>query len=210
LKISEQLKSFQDQKAGEYYRMHIEEFDSKAKEQLSEFYNANLLFAAMNTHVWNKTESDTTGLKKYYVENSRKYQWQKGFSAITVSASNESVAKEIAGKIQSKPDSWKKILVNYSAFANADSGRFETGRLKQFQNIILKKNMPIDPVKSEQNVYVFYYITDIHTQEEQKTFEEAKGLVITDYQSVVERNWILDLHQKYPVKINYSVFNNIK
>ena len=70
--------------------------------------------------------------------------------------------------------------------------------------------MLINPLKSEQNVYVFYYITDIHTETEQKTFEEAKGLVITDYQSVVEKNWILDLHQKYPVKINYAVKNSIK
>jgi len=209
-KISEQLKSFQDQKSSEYYRMHIEEFDKKAKEQITDFFNANLLFAVMNIHVWNKTESDTAGLKKYFIENTQKYLWQKGFSAVTVSASNESVAKEIAGKIQSQPDSWKTILANYSAFANADSGRFETDRLKQFQNITLKKNMLINPLKSEQNVYVFYYITDIHTETEQKTFEEAKGLVITDYQSVVEKNWILDLHQKYPVKINYAVKNSIK
>jgi len=190
--------------------MHIEEFDKKAKEQITDFFNANLLFAVMNIHVWNKTESDTAGLKKYYIENTQKYLWQKGFSAVTVSASNESVAKEIEGKILSQPESWKKILANYSEFANADSGRFETDRLKKFQNITLKKNMVIDPVKSEQNVYVFYYITESYTQPEQKTFEEAKGLVITDYQSIVEKKWIHDLYQKYPVKINYPVFNSIK
>jgi peptidyl-prolyl cis-trans isomerase SurA len=210
LKINDQLKSFKEQKTGEYYRMHFEEFDNNAKEQLSEFFNANLLFAAMNIHVWNKTESDSIGLKKFYLENTSKYLWQNGFSALTVSASNETIAKEIAEKIQSQPGSWRKIIANYNSFASADSGRFETIRLNQFQNIILKKNMLIDPVKTDQNVYVFYYITDIHAQPEQKSFEEAKGLVITDYQALVEKNWILDLHQKYPVKINYKVLNTIK
>ena len=210
LKINEQLKSFKDQKTGEYYRMHIEEFDNNVKEQISDFYNANLLFAVMNIHVWNKTESDTIGLKKFYFENTGKYLWQKGFSALTVSASNETIAKEIAEKIQTQPSSWRKVIADYNSIANADSGRFETIRLNQFQNITLKKNKLIDPYKTDQNIYVFYYITDIHEQPEQKSFEEAKGMVITDYQAVVEKNWILNLRQTYPVEINYRVFNTIK
>ena len=68
----------------------------------------------------------------------------------------------------------------------------------------------IDPYKTDQNIYVFYYITDLHEQPEQKSFEDAKGLAITDYQAVVEKNWLLNLHQRYPVKINYRVFNTIK
>ncbi|GAB3557580.1 peptidylprolyl isomerase [Spirosoma fluminis] len=35
-----------------------------------------------------------------------------------------------------------------------------------------------------------------------KTFAEARGTVINDYQSVLERQWIAQLRQKYPVKVN--------
>ena len=35
-----------------------------------------------------------------------------------------------------------------------------------------------------------------------KTFAEARGAVINDYQAVLERQWLARLRQKYPVKIN--------
>ena len=35
-----------------------------------------------------------------------------------------------------------------------------------------------------------------------KTFEEAKGLAISDYQTYLEKEWIKSLKQKYPVTIN--------
>ncbi|MFD2572995.1 peptidylprolyl isomerase [Spirosoma soli] len=35
-----------------------------------------------------------------------------------------------------------------------------------------------------------------------KTFEEARGAVINDYQITLERNWLAQLKQQYPVKVN--------
>ena len=35
-----------------------------------------------------------------------------------------------------------------------------------------------------------------------KTFDEARALATSDYQDVLERNWVSTLKQKYPVKIN--------
>ena len=49
-----------------YYREHIEDFDTAATEQLKEFNEANMLFYVMDKHVWSKASEDTIGLKKYY------------------------------------------------------------------------------------------------------------------------------------------------
>ena len=43
-----------------------------------------------------------------------------------------------------------------------------------------------------------------------KTFEEAKGEVISDYQAVKESNWVDELKDKYEVTINYEALIKVK
>jgi hypothetical protein len=38
----------------------------------------------------------------------------------------------------------------------------------------------------------------------QRSFDEAKGQVMTDYQQMLEDRWISDLKKKYPVRLNQS------
>ena len=44
----------------------------------------------------------------------------------------------------------------------------------------------------------------------QRNFEDARGMVISDYQQVLEDRWIAELRKKYAVKINEAVFQTIK
>ena len=43
----------------------------------------------------------------------------------------------------------------------------------------------------------------------QRSFEEARGLVINDYQNFLEEKWIVQLKKKYPVKVNEKVFQSL-
>ena len=43
----------------------------------------------------------------------------------------------------------------------------------------------------------------------QRDFTDARGLVINDYQNVLEQQWVEVLRKKYIVKINDAVLNNI-
>jgi peptidyl-prolyl cis-trans isomerase SurA len=43
----------------------------------------------------------------------------------------------------------------------------------------------------------------------QRSFVEAKGLVISDYQALLEKNWNEELMKKYPVKIDEEVLKTI-
>ena len=43
----------------------------------------------------------------------------------------------------------------------------------------------------------------------QRSFNEAKGLVINDYQNNLEDTWIEGLKKKYPIKINEAVFQSL-
>ena len=45
---------------------------------------------------------------------------------------------------------------------------------------------------------------------EPKTLAEARGLVTSDYQTELEAQWMEELHQKYPVKINEKVLDQVR
>ena len=49
---------------------------------------------------------------------------------------------------------------------------------------------------------VYYSVITKIDAARMKTFEEAKGLAISDYQTYLEKEWIKSLKQKYPVTIN--------
>ena len=42
-----------------------------------------------------------------------------------------------------------------------------------------------------------------------KPFEEVRALVISQYQDFLEKEWVAELHKKYPVKLNEDVFRTI-
>ena len=193
------------------YKANIEKFHPELKDQLEEFNDANLLFAAMDKHVWSKASADTSALMKYYQQHKQKYQWMPGASAISVTANNKQVADEIAQKIKEQPATWRNIVESYGSLAQADSNRYEKEQLpvQTDANIKLNSLTPIVPVNDGKG-YSFLYITAVHTQPEQRSFEDAKGAVINDYQQVVEEKWIAQLKKKYPVKVNEAVFKSIR
>jgi peptidyl-prolyl cis-trans isomerase SurA len=42
-----------------------------------------------------------------------------------------------------------------------------------------------------------------------RTFDEAKGLIVNDYQTQLEEKWVNELKKKFPVVINQKVLAGI-
>ncbi|MDY6327722.1 MAG: peptidylprolyl isomerase [Bacteroidales bacterium] len=42
-----------------------------------------------------------------------------------------------------------------------------------------------------------------------KTFDEVRAIVVSQYQDVLEKQWLKELHEKYPVKLDEAVFRSI-
>jgi peptidyl-prolyl cis-trans isomerase SurA len=51
----------------------------------------------------------------------------------------------------------------------------------------------------------FALITKVYTEPSPRSFNEAKGLVMNDYQTLLEEEWISKLKKKYPVVIDQKV-----
>ena len=207
----ELINMFEFSSVGDYYRSHIEEYNKSTLQQLNEFNEANLLFAAMDKNVWTKAADDSTGLSNYFTNNKSKYNWQPGIAAISVSANSKTLATDLFEKIKANPTQWRTIVYEEGSKAAADSGRYEDGQLPIKSNIDKRIGFMSQPEKNgNDESYSFVIVTQVFNAVEPRTFEDARGLVMNDYQQELEQIWMAGLKKKYPIKLNEVVWKTIQ
>jgi peptidyl-prolyl cis-trans isomerase SurA len=204
------MKEYVNITAGEYYKAHLEEYSPGFRAQIQEFKEANLLFEIMDRNVWSKAAVDSAGLAKHYAANKTKYMWGPSADAIIVTCANQTLADEVKGKMEKSLGSWKSISESYGQQVLADSNRFELGQIPTVDKPSFKENMFTPAVPNNQDGTVtFSYIVRVYKEAAQRGFDDARGFVISDYQTVLEQKWIAELKKKYPVKINQALFKTL-
>jgi peptidyl-prolyl cis-trans isomerase SurA len=63
-------------------------------------------------------------------------------------------------------------------------------------------------IANENNQYKFNFVVGL-VNPEPKTLREAKGLVTSDYQNFLEKEWINELKAKYPVTVNEETVKSL-
>lgn len=195
--------------AMDYYKKHLEEYNTEFRYQMDEFREGNILFEIMERNVWSSAAQDVDGLKKYYEANKSKYQWAPSASLLIFSCSNKTVATQAIAALQAGKD-WRKIVEEGGANIQADSGRYELAQVP----IGIDPKSPagtITPpaVNAVDGSTSFAKVLQVFNGGMQRSFEEARGLVINDYQTLLEDQWVAQLKKKYPIVINESVFKSL-
>lgn len=207
----ERYKEFINTTADQYYRNNLDDFNKEYSTQVKEFKEANMLFGIMEKNVWAKANTDTAGLKEYYNQHKLKYTWPPSADAIIVTCKDENFAKNIREKLKANTENWRQLTGNNGTDISADSGRFELGQLPVIDRTNFTQGLFTAAVKNQSdNSYTFNYIVKVYNEPAQRSFEDARGMVISDYQQLLETKWISELKKKYPVKINEAVFQTIK
>lgn len=204
------LDQFIEQSAFDYYRAHLETYNKDFAYQLNEFKEGNLLFEIMQRNIWDKAAADTIGLKKHYDAHKNNYWWEASADAIILTAATEAAAGEARKKLEDDYRTWKKLMETSDGAIQADSGRFELGQIPVVERTNFQPKLITAPVKNEtDNSRTFAYIVKIYRDREPRSFNDARGFVINDYQAALEDQWITELKKKYPVKINNAVLKTL-
>ena len=105
---------------------------------------------------------------------------------------------------------WKAVAEGSNNTVQADSGRYELAQIALSEKEPVTAGMltPIS-VSPTDGTAAFIKILKLHPANEQRSFEEARGLVINDYQNIIEEKWIEELRKKYPVSVNETVFQSL-
>lgn len=206
----ELFKEFIQVSADQYYRKNLENYNPGFSKQLKEFKEANLLFGIMEKNVWNKANADTAGLIEYYNLHKSKYTWPPSADAVIVTCKTLKLAEDIQKKLKENFSSWRQITSNNGSDVVADSSRFELGQLTVAERTNFTPGLLTLPVKNADSAYTFNYVIHVYNEPAQRTFEDARGMVTSDYQQAVEDKWIEELKKKYAIKVNEVVFRSIK
>ena len=206
LTYSEMLKNYVALTATENYRNRLENFSPDFRYQLNEFKEGNMLFEIMERNVWSKASADSAGLLKYYNEHKNNYKWELSADAILYSCSNATVAKNAIEQIENGR-SWKNVMSENPSLIQADSGRYELSQIPVVERTNFTEGLITAPVtNSGDGTTVFAQIVKLYPADQPRNFEDARGLVINDYQTYLEQKWVDALKKKYPVKVNEKVF----
>ncbi|MBX2938753.1 MAG: peptidylprolyl isomerase [Ferruginibacter sp.] len=193
---------FKETSVRNYYKDHLEKYNPDFQFQMQEFLEGNMLFEVMERHVWGKAATDSASLEQLYAKQPEKYRWDASADMILFHVTDLNEAKIISQKILNRIS--REVIESEHPYILTDSGRFETDQL--FDPTFTPAPHTVSPFKVQPDGTVtFVYIVRLHQGGEQKSFAEARGLVINDYQDILEAQWLEALRKKYPVRLYESV-----
>lgn len=178
-----------------------------------EYYEGILLFNITDRMVWSKAVKDTAGLKAFYEENKNKYLWDERVDAVIFESNDMNVLtkfkKAYSKMVKKGKDGVASLLAKYNK--KSEVIKIHSGLYLKGENPLLNPfewTEGISEIASIKDKFVFVHIKKI-VPPSPKDFNLVKGAVISDYQQYLEKKWLDDLKQKYPVEVFYENLKNV-
>ena len=145
-----------------------------------------------------------------YEKNKKDYKWNKSVVAVLFFCADENTSRVVHAEIKKDPRRWRQVVEKHMDKVVADSARFEWEQIPGLEKSDPKPGMLTDPLVNETDRSAsFAYILQVSHEPIQRSFAEAKGMVINDYQNLLEEEWITRLRKKYPVTVNDKVLEDL-
>lgn len=207
--ISNQYALFLENNLFQYKKNNLINENEDYANVLKEYEEGLLLFDIMENKIWKGAQLDSIGLKSYYNENTSKFKSNSKITA-TIARSNKKKKLKAVKKMWSQGLSTDAISQKLNERDQAlifSSGDFEIDSPLIPKNMVFNKG--ISEIYSLDDNYVLLNISNIETPQI-LSFEDAKGAVISKYQSVLESKWLETLRNKYPIVINEKILSDLK
>jgi peptidyl-prolyl cis-trans isomerase SurA len=179
---------------------------------MREYEEGILLFEALKINVWDRANTDTVGLQKFFDANlSQKYKWDEraDVSFYTIKSDDPKLLADIREYAAKKPsaDVLKKFNKKEEVVTVMEK-RYERGKNKELVPIWKVGGMTEGKTDAGTKTATFVKVEKIIAPEP-KTLAEARGYAVADYQDYLEKQWIEDLRKEYPVVVNEEVLKSM-
>ena len=196
-----------------YADAHLEEKYPELRNLVREYHDGILLFDVSLREVWDKANKDHEGLTAFFKANKKQYTWDEPRYKGWIIYAKTDVAAKAA----------KQIVKGTSDKAKVDSILNERLNLDSVTYVKVEYGLWTAGKNAAVDVYGFKSKTATYTASEEypvvvavgkvlkrpEEYSDDRGKIVTDYQDYLEKLWIANLREKYPVVINEEVWNEI-
>lgn len=186
--------------------------DNEMKYLIQEYHDGLLLYEISNQLVWDKAAKDEAGLAQYFKKNKKKYRWDKPhFKGIAYHVKEQADVEGVKNCVKKlkfgqwaealrqtfNGDSIIRIRVEKGIFRQGDNALVDSAVFKKDTTVTKLKDYPIDAVYGK------------ILKNGPEDYTDVRGLVVTDYQDMLEREWVANLRRKYTYSVNTEVLNTV-
>ena len=179
---------------------------------MQEYRDGILLFEVSNKEVWEKASADTIGLAKFFETNKNKYAWNephwKGYVVLAKDSDTKKKMQKDISKMNTD-DAVKYLLENYKV-GDVSYVKVEKGLFKKGQNAFVDESIFKTGKAELPEDYKDFFLLGKLLKDLPESYTDVRGLVITDYQDYLEKEWLKSLNEKYPVIIYKEVIDTLK
>ncbi|HLP65872.1 peptidylprolyl isomerase [Flavobacterium sp.] len=201
---------FVDDQLNTYYNDNLETEFPEFSNVMDEYRDGLLLFDLMEKEIWDRSKTDTLGLKAFYETQKDKHKWKTRLNILVASSTNADMIKKAQGMLK-KGKSIQEIKdkLNTKDVINI---MFSENTLEVGDPNIPKDTKPEVGLSDVTQKGEYYYVTRVNKviPEANKTFEECKGKIVNEYQQYLEQNWVTELKKEFKVVVDQAVFERLK
>lgn len=212
-KLATEVASLPDDEAYEVL-MVAEENSQYAKNPdyrnlVDEYINGSLLYEVSVRNIWDKASNDEEGLVAFFNKNKDNYKWESPHAkGILVQALNDSVAAVVKDSISgmNPEDIVKYVRSNFKKEAVAEKFNLPKGSNALIDHLMFGEAFDNPKTKGMTS----FFVVDGRLIETPEELNDVKGNVVTDYQELLEKEWVDSLRGRHSVEVNQKELKRLR
>lgn len=179
---------------------------------VNEYRDGIMLFEISNRNVWDRASKDKEGLENYFRKNKSKYAWDKPrFKSYVLFAASDSLLDVAAAYADSLSTDDPETFVADMRKHFGKSIKIERVIAAQGENAITDYlAFGGEKPEAKNRRWSAYRAYKGRLLDQPEEAADVRGAATTDYQALLEKEWVKSLHKKYKVKINKKVLKQLE
>lgn len=191
-------------------RHNLAETNADYGNLLNEYRDGMLLFEVSDRKVWSKAKQDKEGLEEYFRANRDKYRWDKPrYKGYVVFATSDSVMNAARNYLVENTIPSDSLVISLRKQFGKDV-KIEKVIAAQGENEITDYLGFAGKKPEAKGKWAWYFPFRDKVLDAPEEAADVRGAVTGDYQNRLEEQWVTELKQKYPVKVNKKVLKKAK